>query len=297
MISSSNKPFVIPIDLALAGMLRHELELRGYEMTTPNYTLFNAKGKGVSCTLYTSGKLVIQGKEVRSFVEFFLEPEILQTTSRSSQCDLEQRIGSDESGKGDFFGPLCVGAVCAEGEGVTKLFTLGVCDSKALSDAAILKLAPQIEHCSAHATVTIFPKRYNELYKSFGNLNHLLAWAHVAAIEQLVLQTGCRRALLDQFASSERVMTNALQYRHLDIALTQRPRAEEDVVVAAASILARYAFIRGLDKLSRDFGMTLPKGASAHVIAAGRQFVRQYGREALADIAKIHFKTTDTIIS
>lgn len=301
---SANKPFVAQVDLTLTEKLRNDLLGKGFTLAVPPYTLFCAKGKDVSCTLYQSGKCVVQGKQMAEFIEFYFEPEILgslaytaRETNAVAVADTRPRIGIDESGKGDVFGPLCVAGVYVAGEDeIAALVKLGVCDSKALNDKAILAMAPKIEQLCAHAYVLMSPVRYNELYASFRNLNQLLAWGHATAIEQLVEQTQCRCVIVDQFAY-EHVVQNALKRKKLDVQLTQRHRAEEDIVVAAASVLARYQFLCGLNALSRKYGVTLPKGAAPQVIVAGRQFVREHGREALPQVAKMHFKTIDAIVS
>lgn len=290
--------FVKMIDLKLANKLKDDLISQGFEISTPPHTLFSAKKKGISCTLYTSGKLTVQGKDKADFISFYLEPEILKDLSFSypeTQVDMTEHIGIDEAGKGDFFGPLCVAGVCAGGDTLKKLLELGVRDSKKLSDATILKLATRIKSVAPHHVVRIFPKKYNELYESFQDLNKLLGWGHSAAIEELVKNTQCKKVVIDQFAS-EHIVENALKRKQLEVELTQRHRGEEDPVVAAASILARAAFLEGMEKLSQMAGMELPKGASQLVIDAGKRLVAKHGKESLEKYAKLHFKTLDKVL-
>lgn len=290
--------FVTTVDIAIANKLLTDLKEQDFEITIPAYTIFSAKKKGVSCTLYKSGKLTVQGKEMGAFLEFYLEPQILGTFTHTYQdlgLDKTGRIGIDESGKGDFFGPLCIAGVYAEGEDIAKLKALGVRDSKTLSEASILKIARKIRAEFSHHIVKINPLKYNELYRQFGNLNHLLAWGHATTIEHLVLKTHCHNVIIDQFAA-ENVVITALKRKKLSVSLTQRHRGEEDLVVAAASILARETFVEGLQKLSEEFGINLPKGASAQTIQAGRKLVQQLGPEALAKVGKLHFKTTGVIL-
>lgn len=291
--------FVATIDTKLADKLIHDLKGQGFSLSTPAYTIFSAKKPGVSCTLYQSGKLTVQGKEMASFIEFYLEPEILQTFSFShpaTDLNLTARIGIDESGKGDFFGPLCIAGVFAEGDAITKLKSLGVKDSKNLSDKQIREIAAKIRTNYIHYIVKINPAKYNEIYAQFKNLNRLLGWGHATTIEALVERTGCQSVIIDQFAD-ESVVETALKRKKVTINLTQRHRGEEDLVVAAASILAREAFIEGLDKLSREFDLILPKGASAATISAGKKFLHKYGKESLAHVAKLHFKTIEKVMS
>ncbi len=291
--------FVATIDLKLADKLRHDLVEQGFEITQPQYTLFAALKKGVSCTLYTSGKLTVQGKEMKDFIQFYLEPEILGELAFSYpeiEVDMTPRIGIDEAGKGDFFGPLCIAGVYADEAKIRELIKIGVRDSKRLSDPTILKFAKQIRELCVHAIVRISPPKYNELYEKFHNLNHLLGWGHATAITELAQKTGCHTATIDQFAS-ERVVIDALKRKEIEIDLTQRHGGESDPVVAAASILARAAFVDGIDRLSQEVGLELPKGASHLVIRAGKALVRKHGPQILPQVAKMHFKTKEEILN
>jgi ribonuclease HIII len=290
--------FVATIDIALAVKMKNDLQAQGFTFTVPPYTIFSAHKSGVSCTLYTSGKLTVQGKGKDEFITFYLEPEILKSVAYSypeADVDLTPRIGVDEAGKGDFFGPLCVGAVQADEGGIKELLKLGVKDSKQMNDKVMLALAPKIRAAVATTVVRISPLKYNEMYRSFQNLNKLLAWGHATAIAELVEKTGCKKALIDQFTTEPLVKT-ALSKKGVEVELTQRTRAEEDPVVAAASILARAAFVDGIDALGKEIGFTLPKGASSLVIDAGRALVQKEGRGILERVAKLHFKTAQQIL-
>jgi ribonuclease HIII len=233
--------FVATIDLALADKLREDLVGQGFELTKPPYTLFSAQKTGVSCTLYTSGKLTVQGKGKDEFIAFYLEPEILKKlayTHPELGVDMTARIGIDEAGKGDFFGPLCIAGVQADEEGIKKLLSLGVKDSKRMSDKSVLDMSKKIKASFQHSIVRLSPKKYNELYENFHNLNRLLAWGHATAITELAENTKCDNVIIDQFAS-EKLVIDALERKKINPKLTQRHGAESDPVVAAASILAR----------------------------------------------------------
>lgn len=290
--------FVAQIDLSLASKLQTDLEEQGFELTKPPYTIFSAQKQGVSCTLYTSGKITVQGKAKDDFIAYYLEPEILKSlayTYPETGVDMTPHIGIDEAGKGDFFGPLCIAGVQADEDGIRKLLEFGVKDSKRMSDTTIQKIAAKIRPAFAHSIVRIYPLKYNELYGKFQNLNRLLAWGHATAISELVEKTGCKEALIDQFAN-ESLVENALKKKDLAINLKQRPRAEEDPVVAAASILARAAFVDGIDNLGKEAGIELPKGASDKVVDVGRKLVDKLGKDQLGKFAKLHFKTTNDVL-
>lgn len=289
--------FSTTIDLKLADKLKTDLIEQDFVLTTPPYTLFSAKKKGISCTLYESGKLTVQGKEMQHFIEFYLEPEILQEFKFShpaAHVDLKPRIGLDEAGKGDFFGPLCVAGVYADDAGIKTLIEWGVRDSKRMGDVSILKMAKKIRDSFSYTVIRLFPLKYNELYAKFKNLNRLLAWAHTAALGDLSQKTGCKEAILDQFANKQ-LVERQMQQKKLDVHLVQKVRGEEDLVVAAASILARAAFVEGMEKMGQEYGMEFPKGASAAVKQAARVAVTKFGTEVLAKVAKMHFKTAKEI--
>ncbi len=285
--------FVTEIDTALAPKLKKDLEEQGFELSQPTYTVFQAKKGGVSCTLYKSGKLMVQGKGKDDFISYYLEPEILGNVSYTYPevaINTTPHIGVDEAGKGDVFGPLCVAALYADETQITSLIKMGIRDSKRLNDTTIIKLAEKIKKECPYSIVQIFPKRYNELYEQFKNLNQLLAWGHATAIEEIRKKTNCTNVIIDQFAS-EHVVESALRRKSIQVELTQCHRGEEDIVVAGASILARAAFVNGIEKLGSEFNLTLPKGASSLVIKAGRQFIRSHGEAPLHQVAKLHFKT------
>ena len=207
------------------------------------------------------------------------------------------RIGSDESGKGDFFGPLVVAAFfMSEGQdGVLR--ELGVKDSKRTSDARCREIADELKRgYPYYSVVTIGPEKYNELWANLRNLNRLLAWGHARAIENILERVPAGKAVTDQFGD-ERFVRNALLKKGREIELVQMPRAEEDAAVAAASILARAEFLTRLHFLSKEVGVDLPKGASEQVEAAAVRLVREKGPDILGQVAKTHFKTTVRVLA
>lgn len=273
--------------------LRRQLQENGFTLDEKPYTHFIAQKPGVSLALYKSGKMVVQGKASKEFIEFFLEPEVLKNTSYTEKqhiLDFSPHMGSDEAGKGDFFGPLVIATAYVDEKTLPRLKELNVRDSKNISDPSIRKMAQEIVKIVPYEVVSISPARYNELYLQFQNLNSLLAWGHATAIEALYKKTGCREVLVDKFAN-EYVLESALAKKKCDLNLSQKTKGESDTAVATASILARAAFVYAIDKLKERWGLTFPKGASAAVTAAGRQFVSQHGQGALDQVAKIHFST------
>jgi ribonuclease HIII len=204
-------------------------------------------------------------------------------------------IGTDESGKGDYFGPLVIaGFFLPEGQEEV-LKELGVKDCKKLSDNRVIEIANLLKKGYICSVVAIGPERYNALYNNLPNLNRILAWGHARAIENILEKVNCAEALTDQFGDQSYVR-DALLKKGKKITLNQRTGAEEDLAVAAASILARAEFLLRLRNLSRDVGLDLPKGASPLVEEAGVKLVKKYGREILEKVAKIHFKTTARLL-
>lgn len=216
-------------------------------------------------------------------------------TVDSPLLEIDTWIGTDESGKGDFFGPLVIAAVLVDRQKAKDLRAMGVKDSKKLSDSTIEKLSQFIRPAYIHSVVAIGPEKYNQLYERMKNLNRILAWGHARVIENILAQADCRRAITDQFGD-ERFVRNALMGKGKALKLEQRPGAEEDIAVAAASILARAEFVRRLNKISEEIGYHLPKGASPEVERAGRALVQREGDDILKKVAKVHFKTTKAIL-
>ncbi len=198
-------------------------------------------------------------------------------------------LGVDESGKGDFFGPLVIAGVLCNEEEAAKLTATGVRDSKKISDGKILELSQWISSNFIHSLVVIGPEKYNQLYSRIRNLNRLLAWGHSRVIENIAQEHEVELAISDKFGKTDYI-EHALMEKGKQIKLKQEVRAEAIAQVAAASILARAGFIKNMEKLSSLYAMTLPKGAGDIVDKAARQFVSKYGREALDKVAKIHFK-------
>ncbi len=303
--------YVCTIDAEQAEELRVILEGSGWEFSQIPYARFKASKDHTTIAAYNSGKLVVQGRGTEEFVLYTLEPQILHTftygyedifddekKSSGEVMEITPHGGIDESGKGDFFGPLVIAGVCVDEKSGEELRKLGVCDSKLIhSSAKITKLAEAIRSIAAgsYSSVVLMPETYNRLYERIGNLNRLLAWGHARIIENLLEQNPeCPRMLSDKFGS-EHLIRNALMEKGRRIILDQETKAERDIAVAAASILARDGFLRGMKKLDDLCGCELPRGAGPQVKIIGSQLVQKHGREILRNCAKLHFKTANEI--
>lgn len=270
------------------------------------YAFWRAKASGVNVTLYKSGKLLVQGSKAEEFVKKYLNSNIENQTSLNLKIEKTDKIehnfsswiGTDESGKGDYFGPLIIASATVTPKNIEILSSLDIKDSKKLNDTQIEKLAIKIKQNSVFSIVTITPQKYNELYGKFKNLNRLLAWGHARAIENILEKSetaDISNAISDKFGD-ESYIKNALINKGKKINLIQRVRAESDLAVAAASILARDEFVKRINQLSSMFGVQLPKGASSKVLEAAKKFVEKNGKNQLNNVAKLHFKTTHEIL-
>ena len=269
--------------------------------------------------MYQSGKLVIAGHapafdRALAIVESVgkpvtsKRPPAAAATAAPAEApsETEPHIGTDEAGKGDFFGPLVTAGVYVDERTAQLLRTLGVRDSKLVGDRELRGLATSIRRVvdeEKRAVIIVAPKRYNELYKQMRsegkNLNTLLAWAHTRVIEDLIGHgLGPKFILSDQFGD-KRYIENRLMVdtRLSGVPVLQMHRAEADVAVAAASILARDAFLGWLEQAGKTLGLIVPKGASPKVIETGKLLVSRMGADGLKEYAKVSFKTMEKVLA
>ena len=288
----AQKTLVVQIPKEQRARLVERLAAGTFEHRGVPYAVFSVRGEGVVATLYDSGKLVVQGEEPALFAERFLGhvPAAPAATGRGGAVDDAASVGSDECGKGDYFGPLVVAAVRIDAGDASKLRHSGVRDSKTMSDETALRLGGALRATFAHAVARLDPEAYNATHARPGHLNAMLADLHQRAIRELA-RPGIR-VVVDQFGP-ERLMRERLA--DLDVDLVQHPRAEAVPSVAAASVIAREEFLLALRDLSERYGVDLHKGAGEPVDRAARRFVALHGREGLVHVAKLHFKNTQRV--
>ena len=284
--------------------LRSVLEEQAFELGDKPHAIFWGKRAKLNVTVYEKGpKVLVQGKETEDFVKFTLEPMVLGEARLGYEEihdpeQFEPHFGIDESGKGDFFGPLVIAGVYVDKQIARNLIDAGIMDSKRISSAKRIRtLAGLIRETPGlkWEMVSLGPERYNEMHAKFRNLNSMLAWGHARVIEKLHhCVPACPRALSDQFARPE-LLQNALKKQGITIQLEQRTKGESDVAVAAASILARERFVDWMEKTSAASGIEIPLGASDAVVAAGRKILLVHGDEALGRVAKMHFRTAKLV--
>ncbi|MGI5870149.1 MAG: ribonuclease HIII [Kiritimatiellia bacterium] len=299
--------FTFSLDREQQDRLHAMLAEGNFRPVTVPYTRIAVQAPSWNCNinLYTSGKCLIQGAGAEEFVVNILEPMILQRIVVGYEEvlapeALAPHMGIDESGKGDFFGPLVIAAAYTNEEIARQFREIGVKDSKSISsDKQALAIAAKIRGVlgpNRYTVVRIGNATYNRLYAKMRSVNRLLSWGHARCIENLLATIpSCPKAISDQFGNKESVQ-RALMQKGRSIELVQRHRAEADIAVAAASILAREGFLASLRQLEKQHGQPFPKGASPQVREAAGNLVKAKGPEILVETAKCHFKTLDAVL-
>ncbi len=289
--------YSVKISQMQSQLVKEFLKTLNSSFDVVQYSLWRAKTPNFQVIYYTSGKLLVQGKNIDAVASQIEKLTGVHDSAKEMtllKIDCEKYIGTDESGKGDFIGPLVVAGVQVDTANKQKFIDLGIKDSKKLDDKKILNFANIIKANSVHSVVVIMPDKYNELYSKFNNLNKLLAWGHARAIENILEKSPCDYALADKFGD-ESLIETALMQKGKNITLKQMVRAEADIAVAAASVLARAEFVKRIDLLSNRFEIEFSKGVSKKVIEQAKLFVQKYSYERLNEIAKLHFKTASEL--
>jgi len=296
--------YTVKLDDQQMEKLRGILAGRGWEAFDVAYARFAFRGPDCNVTAYESGKLVVAGKGTEEFVTMTLEPDV--TMAPKLGYDevhhpdwFELHAGLDESGKGDFFGPVVAATVIADRSAIEGWIKAGVKDSKKVSEAQIIALDKLIRgtHGVAFATCLCGMPKYNQIMsRPYANLNKLLAWQHATALVQALGRKKAPRGLLDQFTKQPLVQKELKKMGLTDFDLQMRTKAEEDPVVAAASVVARAEFVRQMHTLSQAFGGPLQKGAGPLVKQQAHQIIERFGARALGNFAKLHFRTAYEVV-
>ena len=288
------------------------------------YSVYSVEGDHFNATLYAKEKhgrrkFCVQGSKAEDFVLFTLEPLVLGGASLGYEKELSPEIfsahaGSDESGKGDYFGPLVVCCAYTDERLSDEMIKLGVKDCKQMTDKAVLTVGAALRKLlgpDGYAVVKLGPAAYNRLYAKIQNINRMLAWAHGTAIEELLTKrAGCARVVVDQFAPTEATILRALKERGKKAKVEQRHKAESDIAVAAASVIARELFLRAIADMTKEVfgeGAPVPEGKDAPKVPAGssdprvrelaEEMVRKHGPTWLMNHCKAHFQTTDKVLA
>jgi ribonuclease HIII len=294
---------VFKLSPSAAQKLRAELNQAGYEFRTLQHALFQARGEGVVASMYRSGKLVVQGSGAEAWHVRYLggtetmKPKEKSVPAQEGLPEVADSFGSDEAGKGDTFGGLTVCAVAVPADAADLLMSSRVADSKSLNDDLIRTLAPWIKENFPFALRALGPAEYNQQWMDAGsNVNKLLTQLHFDCLKELHDQNGFRNAVVDRFSPSAPV-SSKLRIVAPELKVFEVPRAERHAAVAAASVIARDAFLTNMQELSEKWAMDFPLGSGTPVPRAMRKFVQQHSPGEMRLVTKIHFKNVQTFLA
>ncbi|MDP3830401.1 MAG: ribonuclease HIII, partial [Ignavibacteriaceae bacterium] len=280
-----------------------DLKSRGFKVSTPqkgNYSFYadiKISNESFKILVYFGKKgikTVLQGdlnSTNYSILSEIIYGKSLFENKTSIEKEPDEYIGTDESGKGDYFGPLVIAGAYINESIRLKLPLNEIKDSKLLTDENILKLAPRLRNLldDKFDIVMVTPQKYNQLYKSFNNLNKLLAWGHSTVIENILKKQNTKTVISDKFAD-DRLILNALKEKGKLVDLIQTTKAERFLGVAIASIIAREKFLHWFINVKKKLNLTLPKGASSSVNKTAKEIANNSGKEYLENLVKLHFK-------
>ena len=283
---------------------------------TPAYAKWQAKDGDTVITLYESGKVVFQGKDANLASDFWIETEKINSgnvsVKNSNNKTKEKKvnsvipkiyysssIGSDEVGTGDFFGPIVVTSAYVKKEQIDFLESIGVKDSKKLTDDDILKIVPKFIKEIEYESIILSNNDYNKYYSEDINMNKIKSILHNKVLFKLSSRINdYEYIIVDEFAKRELYFNYLKDVPNVVRNITFLTKGEDKhLSVACASLISRYIFIKEFDKLSKNLGLELPKGASDLVDEVGTNIVKKYGINKLNEIAKLNFKNTEKIKS
>ena len=258
------------------------------EVKAPAYALYHLRPENCVITAYQSKKVVFQGKDAEIYASAF---------TKKTEEEVNQ-AGSDEVGTGDYFGPVCVCACIVTPELYTQIKHLNISDSKQITDEIILETAPVLMKTLPHSLLILMPEKYNQVHP-YNNLNQIKAKLHNQAYLNLSKQQALPALkVVDQFTPPASYYRYLSQEPKVVSGLHFETKAESKyIAVAAASMIARYAFLKTWEKMEAEYRLTFHKGGGAQADASAREFVKKYGIEKLHQVAKLHFKNTEKLTS
>ena len=280
---------------------------------TPDYATFQAQDGDTVVTLYDSGKIVFQGKDADLASQIWIETEKMNNkyleVNNSDKKEKKKKIeyvdpkiysstsiGSDEVGKGDFFGPIVVTACYVKKEDIPYLEKLGIKDSKEMDDEKILKIVPDLIKRIPYESIILNNEKYNQEYDNGSNINKINAVLHNKVLYKLKNKYDYDYIVMDQFVE-KKVYYNYLKGLHNVVPdITFVTKAENKCLsVACASVISRYIFLKEFSKLEKKLGMHVPKSANFNADQVGVEIVKKYGFDKLRSVSKLNFKNTEKI--
>ncbi|WP_071395977.1 ribonuclease HIII [Bacillus tuaregi] len=282
---------------------------------TPPGGLFSAKLPSCTITAYNSGKVLFQGSGCEEEASKWGTPAARETntntnTNRKTQAAAKlpaklphnisslSAIGSDEVGTGDFFGPITVCAAYVRKEEMPLLKEIGVQDSKNLTDEKISAIAKQLITFLPYSLLVLHNEKYNKLQASGMSQGKMKALLHNQAIGHLLAKVAPEKPeaiLIDQFAKEEVYFNYLKGQKTIQREKVYFSTKAEGIhlAVAAASIIARHAFVQHFEKLSKAAGFKIPKGAGSQVDVAAARLIKDKGKDILPKYVKLHFANTE----
>ncbi len=270
-----NKVLKFPVELA--PLFERTLKELGLQKEENSNVVFSYKGEDVKVVFYPTGTLLLQGK---GDLERFAEKLV-------SNLPLEvDYIGTDEAGKGDLFGPLVVCGFALTSKVAKEVLKLGVRDSKSVPSESLQGIAEHLMEFGLHRCTVIMPEAYNAIYREFQNLNKILSLAHSTVVDTLHLETGLKRAVVDRFMKGSFIDC----FLNSPVEVKEETKAEKYPAVAAASIIARYIYLKKLKELSKVVGVQLPAGSGNEAKRVFQELRSKFDSKVLKKVAKLHFK-------
>lgn len=280
----------------------------------PPYSIFQAKTADTTITLYESGKVMFQGlsadidaniwidlekKHNNRIIDIKTGKEKNTSTEKTNKTNYDafDTIGSDEVGTGDYFGPIVVTATYVKKEQVAYLHELKITDSKKITDERIKEITPQIIDKIIYSTFILKPDMYNQNYSKDINMNKIKAILHNKVLLSVTKKVETpTKTVVDQFVNPKKYYEYLNGTPEIVQNIIFTPRAEEQVLsVACASVISRYVFLSEMDKLSKELGSPIPKGAGENVDEFAQFIVEKYGYEKLKSLVKLNFKNTEKL--
>ncbi len=271
-------PISLELDKSEIEELKNYIEKIGLKKVRPKteYELLRIKDGKISIVVYTSGKVVHNGtKGSQQVIDAILKKEKIY----------DYIIGSDEAGKGEWYGPLVVEGVALTPELIMECRRMGVRDSKSIAEKQLMNLAQKlVKQKFPRKLVILKPEVYNSKYKEFQNegknLNDMLAWAHSAAIKDLLKEIKFNNAkvVIDKF-DFQKTEYRLSSVDRTNLEIIQKTKGESEISVALASIIAKHIFENEVDKLNKKYKIDLRKIKPAEI-----------DPKILPLVAKLHFK-------
>ena len=269
------------------------------------YVVFQAVDMDTTITMYESGKVMFQGKSADVDAAMWREIDGQSKVDKTKQKEEDKKyyycssVGSDEVGTGDYFGPIVVTATYVKKEDIPFLESLGIKDSKKVTDELILKVVPELIKKIPYRSLILTNKEYNEKYSRDFNMNKIKAIMHNKVLYQIMteLKPAVDYIIVDEFAREARYYDYIKEAQEIQKGITFMTKAEDkNLAVASASMISRYIFLKEFDKLCDEVSLPLPKGAGSDVDKMGEELVAKYGEEKLKEVAKYNFKNTQKIL-